>query len=378
MIYLDNSATTPVLQEAADCAMEVMTQDYFNPSSLYAQASKLEKRIKTAREFFAKSLRSRPEEIVFTSGATESNNIAIFGTLNALRASKYRFITTKIEHPAVYEPFWALEQRGHEVIYLSVDENGKIDLAELASLIDEHTALVSIMQVNNEVGTIQDISSIGKTIKQKNPQCLFHSDGVQGFGKCDFDAAVVDLYSISGHKFHAPKGVGLLMMRNSAKNMGGQMGGGQERNLRSGTLNAPGILAMAVAAEKMAESDKKNMLTCKKTLYQDLCKISDVYLNGPDIEEGAPQILNLSFMGLRGEVLLHALEARGVLVSTGSACASHKKGDNRVLNTFGYNADRIEGAIRFSFGRQNKPEEMHQVAEIIEEEVKKLRRFKRR
>jgi len=381
VIYLDNSATTRVFDSSAQVAMHYMTTEHFNPSSMYGPAVAVEREVSRVRREMAASLGASEEELYFTSGGTESDNIAILGSAAVLRPGRWRFITTAIEHPAVYDVFGALEKAGHEVIRLPVNSAGMIDLEELSSLVDERTALVSVMHVNNEIGSIEDLSAIERIIHKRNPAALFHSDGVQAFGKMPFGKMPADLYSISGHKFHAPKGVGALLMRKHVKNAGGQIGGGQERGMRSGTTNAPGILAMGDAFSIMYKNQQANaqhMMNCKIRLCENLSAIPDVYFNGPRPEEGAPHILNVSFLGVRGEVLLHALEEQEIYVSTGSACSSHKRGKNRILSAIGVEGARAEGAIRFSLSPLNTEEEMNRASEAIEASVKTLRRFRRR
>ncbi len=381
MIYLDNSATTRVLESSAKIAMHYMTDEWFNPSSMYGPAVEVERQVERVRKDMAASLGASPEELYFTSGGTESDNMAILGTAAALRPGRWRFITTVMEHPAVYNVFSALESAGHEVIRLPVDGAGCIRLEELSAAVNEQTALVSVMHVNNEVGSIEDLSAIERVIHQKNPQTVFHSDGVQAFCKMPFGKMPADLYSISGHKFHAPKGTGALLIRKRVKNAGGQIGGGQERGMRSGTTNASGILAMGDAFSVMYRDQQEHarrMMDCKLRLCENLSRIEDVYFNGPRPEEGAPHVLNASFLGVRGEVLLHALEAKEIYVSTGSACSSHKKGKNRILSSIGVEGARAEGAIRFSLCPFNTEEEMDRAAQAIEDIVRSLRRFKRR
>ncbi|MBO6060823.1 MAG: aminotransferase class V-fold PLP-dependent enzyme, partial [Clostridia bacterium] len=256
---------------------------------------------------------------------------------------------------------------------------GKVLLPELEELITPETKLVSCMHVNNETGAVNDIAAINAIAKRKAPGCLVHSDGVQAFMK---EAPVpCDLYSVSGHKLHAPKGVGALYIKRGVKLKPYLLGGGQEGGMRSGTTNAPGIMAFSEAVSDFAEHREEyinRMLAVKKRLYEDLSRIKDVVLNGPKIGEGAPHILNVSFMGVRGEVLLNALSEKGLYVSTGSACASHKRGKNRILNAMGVTGERQDGAIRFSFSHLNTEEEANAAARLIEEQVGFLRRFRRR
>lgn len=379
MIYLDNSATTRTLPQAAQRAMAAMTQDYFNPSSAYSPAVAAERMVNAARATLSGAIGAGADELIFTSGGTESNNMAVFGTLGSMRGSG-RIIVGATEHPSVYEPFKNLERR-YDVRVAEVDSQGHVDLNALSRLITRDTMLVSVMQVNNEVGAINDISAIHRMLKNRAAGALLHVDGVQGYLKVPFSARDCDLYSISGHKFHAPKGVGALYVRKGVRITGGLVGGGQEKNLRSGTTNTPGILAMETAALdyiQYAEAYRQGMMQCKLRLYQNLMRLPNVVLNGPEPGRGAPHILNMSFLGVGGEVLLHALEEKGIYVSTGSACSAHKKGKNRILTSMGVVGERQEGAIRFSLCHWNTLEEMDETAEAIETLLITLRQFRRR
>lgn len=379
MIYLDNSATTPVMKESADLVYESMTHDFYNPSALYAPAVSQERRVTSARSVIAHMLGAQSNEVFFTSGGTESNNMAILGCKRPPNKQRCRYICSCMEHSAVFQVMKYLESQGHEWVVLPVDEKGLIHASALEQSIDENTMLVSVMHVNNEVGSIQDLDTLYHIVKQKNPHTVFHSDGVQAFGKMDTASVLTDVYSISGHKFYAPKGVGALMIRQKVKHAGGQLGGGQENNMRSGTLNVPSILGMAKSAKIVAEHHyyQADMLTCKTALAHDLLSIPDVFVNGPDIDQGAAHILNMSFCGVRAEVLLHALEEKNIYVSTGSACSSKNK-ENRILTAMGLPPQRAQSAIRFSFSYLNTTDQMHEVAQIIGDLVIKLRRFQPR
>ena len=379
MIYLDNSATTRTLPQAARRALAEMTEDFFNPAAAYSPAVGVERAVGGARATLAGAMGAGADELLFTSGGTESNNMAIFGALQGVRGTG-RVIVGATEHPSVYEPFRSLERR-YDVQVAGVDGHGCVDLGALARLLTPDTLFVSIMQVNNEVGAINDIPAVYRLVKSRAPHALLHVDGVQGYLKVPFSARDCDLYSISGHKFHAPKGVGALYVRKGVRFMGGQLGGGQEKGLRSGTTNAPGILGMETAAldsMQNAEAYRQGMYACKRRLYENLTRLPDVLLNGPAPEAGAPHILNISFLGVGGEVLLHALEEKAIYVSTGSACSAHKKGKNRILNAMGVVGERQEGAIRFSLSHENTPAEMDLAAEAIEDILPILRRFRRR
>lgn len=380
MIYLDNSATTRTLESAAQAAFRCMREDFFNPSSAYAPAARLEKRVNEARARLAATLGCRAEEIVYTSGGTESNNMAILGALRAMRG-RGRIITSASEHPSVYELFRLLEQRGYQAVYIGTDESGAASLAELAAKLTPDTALVSLMHVNNETGAVTDIAAAASLIRSRAPQAVFHVDGVQAYGKLPFGCPPCDLYSVSGHKIHAPKGVGALYVRAGLRFAGGLVGGGQEQGRRSGTTNAPGILGLDAAVAAYAAHQQEwvaAMRACKMRLAERLLSLPDAYLNGPAPEDGAPHILNVSFPGVRGEVLLHALEQREIYVSTGSACSAHKKGNNRVLAAAGVRGARQEGALRLSLCPFNTLEEMDRAAEEIGRQAAFLRRYQRR
>lgn len=379
MIYLDNSATTRTMDVAAEAAKKYMTEEFFNPAAAYSPAVREERAVNGARRTIGSAINAGPDEILFTSGGTESNNMAILGSLKAMRG-RGRIIVGSTEHPSVYEVYKSLACQ-YDVVEAPVDNTGMIDLKRLESLITPDTRLVSVMQVNNEVGAVNDAETIRRMLRRRAPEALLHVDGVQGFLKVPFDAKNCDLYSISGHKIHAPKGIGALYLRQGTKFAGGQIGGGQEKNLRSGTTNTPGIMGMEAAVRNYLDNIDEYrcaMQSCKMRLAKNLTELPDVLLNGPAPEQGAPHILNASFMGVRGEVLLHALEEKEIYVSTGSACSAHKKGRNRILNAMGVIGDRQEGAIRFSFCPFNTIEEMDVVAEEISTIIAMLRRFKRR
>lgn len=378
MIYFDNSATTPCLPEAGAEALKYMTSGYFNPAAAYAPAVQTEREVNAARAAILSEISREPGDLIFTSCGTESNNTAIFGSLAAMRG-KGRVIASGVEHPSVYEAAIALREQGYDVVFAPVDETGKVRLDGLAALINGDSRLVSIMHVNNESGAVNDISAIRGLIKKASPDCLLHVDGVQAFMK--MPPVPCDLYSVSGHKLHAPKGVGALYVKKGVKIRPYLVGGGQETGLRSGTTNVPGIMAFSFAVHDFAahrDEYVSGMAEVKNRLYSNLSSIRDVKLNGPEPGSGAPHILNVSFMGVRGEVLLNALSERGLMVSTGSACAAHKRGRNRILNAMGILGERQDGAIRFSFSHFNTVAEADAAAGLIEEQVNLLRRFRRR
>lgn len=381
MIYLDNSATTRVLDAAVEAAARCMREEFFNPASAYGPAAQAERRVNQARARLAATLGCQSSEILYTSGGTESNNTAIFGSLRAAHG-KGHLITSLSEHPSVYEVFRLLEQQyGYSVSYIGSDRSGAISMQALAEALTPDTMLVSLMHVNNETGAITDIAAAQQLIRSRAPQAVFHVDGVQAYGKLPFTRVPCDLYSISGHKIHAPKGIGVLYVRNGLRFAGGQIGGGQEQNRRSGTTNTPGILGLDAAVEAYRTHRSEWVDTMRRNklrLAENLSALPDALINGPEPEDGAPHILNISFLGVRGEVLLHALEQKGIYVSTGSACSTHKKGKNRVLNAIGAVGARQEGALRFSLCPFNTAEEMDIAAEEIGRQVAFFRRYQRR
>lgn len=381
MIYFDNSATTQTLPEAAERACAAMTNEFYNPAAAYGAAFSVEKTVTEARRFASSLIGASPAELIYTSGGTESNNAAVFGTLRGIHG-KPTVVTTVIEHPSVFETVnIAAKMFDATVLYAPLCPDGTVDVDRLSEVLSPDTSLVSIMHVNNELGSVNDLDRIAAKVRALAPNAILHSDGVQAFMKIRTGKLPVDLYSVSAHKLHAPKGVGFLYVRNGVRFAGGQIGGGQERNLRSGTTNVPGILGfdMALRAYHANESAwHAQMLRVKTRLYRNLSVIPDVVLNGPSLDTGAPHILNLSFLGVRGEVLMHALERCGVLVSTGSACSSKKQGKNRILNAVGITGARQEGAIRFSFSPFNTEDEADAAANAIEGQLRILRRYQRR
>lgn len=381
-VYLDNSATTRVRKEVIEKMVEVLEKEYGNPSSLHLKGYQAEKLMKEARENVAKLINGDTEGIVFTSGGTESNNLALIGVAESLRKKGNHIISSTIEHPSVLNVLKYLEENGFEVTYLDVDKTGKVDIENLKRTITDKTILVSIMAVNNEIGTIEPIQEIGEVAKERD--IIFHVDAIQAVGKINVDVKKqnLDMVSLSSHKIHGPKGVGALYIDKSVKIRPIIFGGGQEKNLRSGTENMPGIVGFGVASKLAQENFHENaskLMTLKKRLYEGIVsEIKDVHLNGPKIEEGAPHILNISFAGIRGEVLLHSLEEKGIYVSTGSACSSKKKGQSHVLKAIGLKEDLIESAIRFSFGIFNTEEEIDYTISVLKEKVNFLRKYKRR
>lgn len=380
LAYLDNSATTRPTDGVIDAMSRCMREGYFNPSSLYAPAIDSEKAMRACREELASALCVSPKGILFTSGGTEANNLAIIGTVSAMRGPQH-LIVSAVEHPSVLEAFHYLEGLGHRVTVIGVDGRGQLDWAQLESALDDAPALVSCMQVNNETGALADIPRLSALVREKAPNALIHVDGVQGFLRVPFDARLVDLYTMSSHKIHGPKGVGALYVRPGVRLIPRQLGGGQEGALRSGTENTPGIAGFMEAAREMkAMPDRfQHMMEKKKllwTLFQQA--VPAAQLNGPSIEEGAPHIINISFPGVRGEVMLHALEGARVYCSTGSACSSKKRHLSPVLLAMGLDPDRVEAALRFSLSPLTQDDEIRYAAEQLGAIYATLSRFKRR
>lgn len=383
MIYFDNAATTRALDEVADKVKYMLLENFGNPSSQNMAGVNAENEVIKARKIIAASINAEPDEIYFTSGGTESDNWAIFGTAKGYIRSGKHMITTAIEHPAVLQPMRELEKNGWDITILGVDEKGYINIDELKAAIREDTVLVSTILINNETGTIQNAEEISKAIKSVNPHTLYHVDAVQAYGKYPINVKKmgIDMLSVSGHKVHGPKGVGFFYMKKGLKVKPIIFGGGHERGQRSGTENTPSIVGLAEAVKiDMAEMDKavEHVKLVKKTLAEGILNsIPITYINGPSIEEGSPYVLNIGFEGLRSEVLLHSLEEKEIYVSAGSACNSKKKGASTVLSALGIDEKRIEGAIRFSFCRYNTVEEAEQCIEILKEKAAFLRKYMR-
>ncbi len=382
-IYLDNCATTRVSDSVRDVVVKTMTQDYGNPSSQHTKGVEAERCLRDAREKIAATLKVKENNIYFTSGGTESDNWAIYGTASANRRRGMHIITTAVEHAAVLSPMRHLEELGYRVTYLPVDSAGKISLNDLEEAITDDTILVSIMDVNNEVGTIEPVAEAGALIKKKNPQTLFHVDAVQAYGKYPIypKRLGIDLLSVSAHKLHGPKGVGFLYVADQAKIHPLILGGGQQKGMRSGTDNVPGIAGMAQAAvdafDTMEETHTK-MLALKAALMAGLKRLPDVVIHSQEGEESAANIVSAAFCGIRSEVLLHALEERGIYVSAGSACTSNKKVPvSTVLKEMHLSQELQESTLRFSFSRYTTMEEIDAALEALDELLPALRRYVR-
>ena len=375
-IYLDNSATTKPYQEVVDKMVLALTTQYGNPSSIYKKGIEVEREIKEIRRNIARSLGAKETEIYFTSGGTECNNTIIRSVANLNKKTKNHIISTVIEHPSVLNTLKDLEADGFEVTYLPVGKDGKISLEDLKNAIKKETILVSVMHVNNEIGTIQPIEEIGKYLKSLDEKVYFHVDGVQSYAKIKFRPSRynIDFMSVSGHKLHGPKGIGFMYIKENNRIKPLLTGGGQEIGIRSGTENVPGIYGIGEAV-RILNQDLEGTIDKIKGL-RDLLKeeilanIDNVKINSP--EDGVCHVLNVSFRGVRGEVLLHYLEQKEIYVSTGSACSSKKKGSH-VLNAIGLTPDEIEGAIRFSLSDLNTKEEIMKTVEVLKESVSDLR-----
>lgn len=383
MIYIDNSATTKQYPQVTETMTKYMEEYFGNPSSMYQLGLDSEKAVKHARKQVEEAMGAGNGTLIFTSGGTEADNTAIFGAARALRRRGNRIITSAVEHPAVLECCKRLEQDGYDVVYVGVDDKCRLDLERLEDVIDENTILVSLMQVNNEAGTIMPVDAVKDLMKKKNAPGWFHCDAVQSFGKLQVPESA-DLISVSSHKIHGPKGAGALFVRKGIHLPALIEGGGQEHGNRSGTENVPAITGFGTAAELSAkdrDEERQRVSVMRRALLKGLkdnledLKINSVEEDGVASGQCCSSILNISFLGTRGEVLLHTLEQDGIYVSTGSACSSNKKGQSHVLGAMGLKDKEIEGALRFSFGRFNEIDEMEIVVDKVTAAVKRFRRL---
>ena len=380
--YFDNSATTRCYPEVAEIVVKTMTEDFGNPSAMHLKGVEAEKYVREAAQILAKILKVNEKEIIFTSGGTESNNLALFGGADANKRSGNHIITTSVEHAAVGQPAERLEQMGYEVTIVPVDHRGVVQLEALEKALRPDTILVSTMYVNNEVGAVMPVEEIAKLVHEKSPKALYHVDAIQAFGKYRIypKKAGIDMLSVSSHKIHGPKGVGFLYINEKARIQPQILGGGQQAGMRSGTDNVPGIAGLGVAAKMVyTDFDKKieHMYQLKERLAEGFLKLPDVRLHGMEIREGAPQILSASFLGVRSEVLLHTLEEKGIYVSAGSACSSHKRKAAGTLSAMGMEAAQRESTLRFSFSEENTFEEVDYALEVIGQVLPMLRRYSR-
>lgn len=380
MIYLDNSATTVPYDEVLEVFMKVSKEYFGNPSSIHSLGIKAERLLTQARENVARLLKCRPTEIIFTSGGSEGNNLAIKGAaLNNKRRGNH-IITSSIEHPSVEEACKQLEQLGFEVTYINPDKNGVIHVEELKSALRNETILVSIMHVNNEIGSIQPIIEIGKLL-QNYPKVLFHVDHVQGVGKVPlhFQSANIDLCTISGHKFHGTKGTGILYVRSGVELTQLISGGAQENKFRSGTENTAGAVALSKALRiTLEDMDNKieEMNIIKRLFIDKLSNIHLLTLNTP-LETSAPHIINFSINGLKSEVFVHMLEEKGIYVSTTSACSSKKKAPSKTLLAMGRDEKIVNSSIRISLTHLNTTNDVDIVVKVIKDSLTKLEKIMR-
>lgn len=378
--YFDNSATTKVLDCVKDAVVDAMCVNYGNAAAKHRKGVEAENLIREAKKAIADTLKVQEKEILFTSGGTESNNTALIGTALANRRAGKHLITTGVEHPSIYNTMSFLEEMGFEVTYLPVDHLGHISLEDLEKAIREDTILVSVMYVNNEVGAVEPIEAISRCIKKKNPKTLFHVDAIQAYGKYKIrpKRQGIDLLSVSGHKIHAPKGVGFLYIRDGVKIRPILFGGGQQKGMRSGTENVPGCVGLGVAAReayKDFDARIEKLYTLREHLIAGLKPLGGVTINGSEDRTNAPQIVSASFEGVRSEVLLHALEDKGVYVSSGSACSSNHPGISGTLKGIGVKKELLDSTIRFSLGDLNTEEEVDYAIGVLGELLPVLRRY---
>ena len=381
-VYLDNSATTRVFDRVRDVMVQAMMADYGNTSSRHMKGVEAENYIKSAREEIAKSLKVKDKEIIFTSGGTESNNMALIGVAMANKRAGNHLITTGIEHASIYNTMIFLEEQGFRVTYLPTDENGHVSLDALREAICDETILISIMYVNNEMGAVEPIEEIAKIIKEKKSKAYFHVDAIQAYGKYVIRPKKmgIDLMSVSAHKIHGPKGVGFLYVDEKVKIKPIIFGGGQQKNMRSGTENVPGCAGMGMAVKEMYtnhEAKVEQIYALKDRMVKGLQEIDGVTVHGLTGRDSAPQIVSAGFEGVRAEVLLHALEDRGVYVSSGSACSSNHPGISGTLKGIGVKDSLLDSTLRFSFGLFNTEDDVDYCLEQLRELLPMLRRYRR-
>ena len=382
-VYLDNSATTRCSERAKDLMVKVLMEDYGNPSSLHMKGVEAENYIKEAKKKIAKTLKVDEKEILFTSGGTESNNTALIGAALANKRAGNHIITTSIEHASVSAVAGYLEELGFRVTYLKVDADGIISLDELREAVCEDTILVSMMMVNNEIGAVEPIEEAIKVIKEKNPNTLVHVDAIQAYGKYRIfpKKLGIDMLSVSGHKIHAPKGTGFLFIKDKTKVKPLIYGGGQQKGMRSGTENVPGVAALGEASEEIYENFEEkidHLYQIKQRFVEGVLKIEGVSVNGKTGRDSAPQIVSVSIDGVRSEVMLHTLEDRKIYVSAGSACSSNKPSVSHTLTNIGLKGSLLDSTIRFSFSVHTTEEEIDYALEVMTEVVPKLRRYTRK
>lgn len=384
MIYLDNCATTKMRREVIETMYSSLEEDFGNPSSLHRLGLKSEKEIKKSRQIVSDYLNVDEREIYFTSGGTESNNIAIQSIVNSLCKRGKHIITTNIEHASIINTMKELEAKGFKVTYLDVDSEGRISLEDLKQAINDETILVSIIHVNNEIGTIQDIKEIKNIIKLKNSKVILHVDGIQSFGKIDFSIKDlgIDTFSFSSHKIHGPKGVGGLYVKRDLKLSPIVFGGNQERGMRSGTENVSGIIAFGKAVEimdKNKQEERKHVLELKRYTIELIERnIEDIKINSSLDNGFSPYILSISFRNTRGEVLLHFLEQKDIYISTASACSSNGTKKSDILKAIGLDDLEIEGTIRICFSYENNKDDIEFFVDELRKSVEEIRKIMKR
>lgn len=381
--YFDNSATTQVFDSVKDAVVHAMTVDYGNAAARHMKGVDAEHLIKDAKKEIAKSLKVQEKEILFTSGGTESNNTALIGVALANKRAGKHLITTAVEHPSIYNTMSFLEELGFTVTYLPVNEYGLISPEELEDAVRDDTILVSVMYVNNEIGAVEPVEELSKRIKRKNPGTLFHVDAIQAYGKYQIRPKKqgIDLLSVSGHKIHGPKGVGFLYIDEKVKIRPILFGGGQQKGMRSGTENVPGCAGLAAAVREVytnQEQKVEHLYALRERLIEGIKTIPEVTINGYEDRRNAPQIVSASFGGVRSEVLLHALEDKGIYVSSGSACSSNHPGVSGTLKGIGVKKELLDSTLRFSFGAFNTEEEVDYCIERLKELLPMLRRYRQR
>ncbi len=379
--YFDNSATTQVFDCAKEAVLRAMTVDYGNAAARHMKGVEAERIIKEARKEIANSLKAQEKEILFTSGGTESNNMAVIGTAFANQRAGKHIITSSIEHPSVYNAMAFLEKHGFEVTYLPVDACGHISIGELEAAVREDTILVSIMYVNNEIGAVEPVEEISACLRQKNPGILFHADAVQAYGKYEIrpKRQGIDLLSVSGHKIHGPKGVGFLYINERVKILPLLYGGGQQKGMRPGTENVPGCAGLGAAVKEIYTDHgarAEALYALRERLIAGLKQMEGVTVNGCEDRRNAPQIVSAAFKGVRSEVLLHALEEKGVYVSSGSACSSNHPGHSGTLKAIGAGREILDSTLRFSFGAFNTEAEVDYALWALRELLPVLRRYR--
>ncbi|HAN50522.1 MAG TPA: cysteine desulfurase NifS [Lachnospiraceae bacterium] len=380
--YLDNSATTQCSEAAAEKMMQVLRVDFGNPSSLHTKGMEAENYIRDARKIIARTLKAKEKEIIFTSGGTEANNLAIVGTAFARKRLGKHIIVSPVEHASVANPMKFLSENGFEVEFLPVDSNGRVLIDSLWDMIRPDTILVSMMHVNNEIGAVMPIKEAAKIIKEKNPKCYFHVDAIQSYGKYEIlpDRWGIDLLSVSGHKIHGPKGSGFLFCHEGVLLQPEILGGGQESGMRSGTENVPAIAGLGVAAQEMYDHLKENreyLFSLKEHFVSAISQVEGIHVNGLTGEDSAPHIVSVSFQGVRAEVLLHALEDKGIYVSSGSACSSNRPAVSRTLTAIHVEKEYLDETLRFSFSVHTTVEEIDYAIDTIKSILPILRKYTR-